>query len=181
MALTFITGNAGKFAEAKAVLGIELTQTKLDLPEVQDLDPYVVMQHKLDAAKAYKIFPCIVEDSSLTLKCLQHKLPGPFIKAFEDALGVEGIVLLTQKFGESRATGRTLVGYVDEGGDTYLFDGTIDGEIVPPRGTNDFGYGPIFKPEGSEMTFGEMEREEKYALSSRGIAMRKLKEHLGRA
>lgn len=181
MALTFITGNPGKFSEAQAVLGIELVQATLDLPELQDVDPFVVMQHKLTAAKAHGLFPCIVEDSSLVLACLENALPGPFIKWFEDTLGIDGIVTLTQKYGDARATGSTLVGYLDEQGDTQIFDGFLEGEIVPARGDQDFGYGPIFKPLGSEKTFGEMTRQEKYDISSRGIALRKLKEHLERA
>ncbi len=181
MPLTFITGNPGKFAEAQAVFGTGLLQATLDLPELQDLDPHVVMKHKLEAAKVHGVSPCIVEDSSLVLACLQDKLPGPFIKWFEDALGVDGIVLLTQQYGNTRATGRTLVGYVDAEGNSHVFEGTLEGEIVPARGSNDFGYGPIFKPEGSEKTFGEMSREEKYRISSRGIAFKKLKEHLTQA
>jgi len=181
MALTFITGNPGKFSEAEAVLGMKLVQATLDLPELQDIDPFTVMQHKLAAAKAHGLFPCIVEDSSLVLACLENKLPGPFIKWFEEALGIDGIVTLTEKYGDPRATGSTLVGYLDEEGCAHIFDGFLEGEIVPARGDQDFGYGPIFKPLGSEKTFGEMSREEKYAVSSRGIAFRKLKEHLERA
>jgi len=140
-----------------------------------------VMQHKLEAAKAHGLFPCIVEDSSLVLACLENRLPGPFIKWFEEALGIDGIVALTERYGDTRATGSTIVGYLDEAGETYIFDGALDGEIVPARGDNDFGYGPIFRPEGSALTFGEMSRQEKYDISSRGIAFRKLKEHLERA
>lgn len=181
MPLTFITGNPGKFAEAQAVFGTDLLQAKLDLPELQDLDSRIVMRHKLEAAKMHGLFPCIVEDSSLVLACLENKLPGPFIKWFENALGVDGIVLLTQQHGNTLATGRTLVGYVDSEGNSHLFEGTLEGEIVPARGTQDFGYGPIFKPNGSEKTFGEMSREEKHSISSRGIAFKKLKEHLTQA
>ena len=177
--ITFITGNAGKFSEAQATLsGIDLAQQRLDLPEIQDLDPREVMRQKLLAAKAHGITPCIVEDSSLTFECLGNKLPGPFIKWFEETLGIDGLYALAERYGNDRATSSTLIGYLDEAGGEHYFEGSIQGRIVAPRGDKDFGYGPIFLPDGTERTFGEMEREEKYRVSSRGIAFRKLKEHL---
>jgi len=180
MALIFVTGNARKLEEAEAILGVPLAQEKLDLPEIQDLDPHEVMRQKLLAAKREGVGACIVEDSSLTLECLGGRLPGPFIKWFEEALGTEGIASLAERYGDPRATSSTIVGYLDEEGDMHVFDGSIAGSIVPPRGDKDFGYGPVFLPDGAERTFGEMSREEKHAVSSRGIAFRKLRAHLGR-
>ena len=179
MAITFITGNAGKFSEARALLeGVDLIQENHDLPEIQSLDPREVMREKLRTAAALGIVPCIVEDSSLVLACLADKLPGPFIKWFEDVLGLEGLVELTCKYGDMRASVRTLVGYADAENAMRFFEGELPGMIVPPRGDKDFGYGPIFLPEGSDKTFGEQTREEKHAISSRGIAFRKLRDHL---
>jgi XTP/dITP diphosphohydrolase len=47
-----------------------------------------------------------------------------------------------------------------------------------PRGTNGFGYDPIFVPEGEERTSAELAPEEKDAASHRGRAMRALLPHL---
>ncbi|MGR6432254.1 RdgB/HAM1 family non-canonical purine NTP pyrophosphatase [Rhizobium sp. PAMB 3174] len=48
-------------------------------------------------------------------------------------------------------------------GHTEMFRGEVEGEIVwPPRGSRGFGYDPIFKPDGHERTFGEMEADEKH-------------------
>ena len=181
MQITFITGNSRKFSEAEAVLGMPLAQAAIHLPELQDLDIYAVMQHKLEAAKAHGILPCIVEDSSLTLSCLGGKLPGPFIKQFQEALDIGGIVELTERYEDPRALSTTLVGYLDTEGKAHVFEGSVAGEIVPLRGENDFGFGPAFVPEGWEKTFGEMSREEKHAASGRAIAFRKLKDHLDRS
>ena len=49
--------------------------------------------------------------------------------------------------------------------------GTI---IRAPRGTNGFGYDPIFVPEGYEVTSAELPSEEKDRLSHRGRALRLL-------
>jgi XTP/dITP diphosphohydrolase len=48
-------------------------------------------------------------------------------------------------------------------GHTELFRGEVDGTVVwPPRGSQGFGYDPVFQPEGYETTFGEMSAEEKH-------------------
>ncbi|WP_165215930.1 RdgB/HAM1 family non-canonical purine NTP pyrophosphatase [Affinirhizobium pseudoryzae] len=48
-------------------------------------------------------------------------------------------------------------------GHTEMFRGEVEGVITPaPRGTQGFGYDPIFQPEGYETTFGEMSAEEKH-------------------
>lgn len=181
MSLIFITGNPGKFSEAEAILDRSLELKDFDLPEVQDLDPIVVVRAKLENAKALKIGACIVEDSSVTLECLGNRLPGPFIKWFEDALGNKGIAELVNAYGNQRATVSTIVGYLTEENDMHFFEGCVQGTIVPARGDLDFGYGPIFQPDGSEKTFGEMTREEKQRISSRAIAFRKLGAHLNRS
>ncbi len=53
-------------------------------------------------------------------------------------------------------------------GATEFFEGKVYGHIEwPPRGTNGFGYDPIFVADGHTLTFGEMEPAEKYAISHR--------------
>lgn len=48
-------------------------------------------------------------------------------------------------------------------GHTELFRGEVEGIVVwPPRGTQGFGYDPVFQPQGYDVTFGEMSAEEKH-------------------
>src|SRR3546814_3832381 len=55
------------------------------------------------------------------------------------------------------------------------FEGRVDGLIVwPPRGTKGFGYDPIFQPIGRNQTFGEIEPDEKHAMSHRADAFSQL-------
>jgi XTP/dITP diphosphohydrolase len=62
---------------------------------------------------------------------------------------------------------------------TELFDGTCEGRILlEPRGTNGFGYDPLFVPEGFEQTFAELGEDVKNRLSHRARALAKLKEQL---
>lgn len=60
-------------------------------------------------------------------------------------------------------------------GKSYTFEGRCDGQIVESqRGTDGFGYDPIFMPDGFNQTFAEMSHEEKNAISHRGRATKKL-------
>ncbi|NBV90106.1 MAG: non-canonical purine NTP pyrophosphatase, partial [Actinobacteria bacterium] len=55
--------------------------------------------------------------------------------------------------------------------------GVAEGDILSaPRGTNGFGYDPIFKPTGFSQTTAELSAEQKDAISHRGQALRQLAE-----
>ena len=56
-------------------------------------------------------------------------------------------------------------------GAVQFFEGTVPGHLVwPPRGTQGFGYDPIFLPDGYDVTFGEMDPDRKHAISHRAQA-----------
>lgn len=176
----FITGNKDKFVEVEGMLGMPLVQLSIDLPEIQSLDAKEVVKHKLLVAKGQVKGTYIVEDTSLCLGCMENKLPGPFIKWFEKTMGIEGIALLADRLGNTYAEARTVIGCVESNGGMHFFEGALRGNIVLPRGANDFGWGPIFVPEGHTKTFGEMTREEKHAISMRSVAVKKMREFFDR-
>jgi XTP/dITP diphosphohydrolase len=61
-------------------------------------------------------------------------------------------------------------------GPVVVAEGRIEGELrFPPRGALGFGYDPIFAPQGSELTFGEMAPEAKDAISHRARAFAQIK------
>ena len=61
----------------------------------------------------------------------------------------------------------------------FFFTGKVFGKISDKiRGINGFGYDPIFIPNGYEITFAEMNINEKNKISHRGIAISKLKKYL---
>ncbi|MGB7958209.1 MAG: non-canonical purine NTP pyrophosphatase [Minisyncoccia bacterium] len=175
MSLIFVTGNKDKFEEVRSILGIPLERSDIELPEIQSLDAKEVLRGKLNAAEKHARGEYIVEDTSLYLECLKGALPGPFIKWFEKGIGNEGIAKMAECMGDDRAEARALIGYLSASGEMRFFEGAVRGKIVAPRGNKDFGWGPIFQPEGYQKTFGEMDRAEKHAISMRGIAARKLK------
>jgi XTP/dITP diphosphohydrolase len=62
-------------------------------------------------------------------------------------------------------------------GTSECWRGEIEGTMIwPPRGTNGFGYDPMFLPEGETKTFGELTREEKHGRSHRARAFAKFAE-----
>ncbi len=63
--------------------------------------------------------------------------------------------------------------------DDHVVHGICEGYIASePRGTEGFGYDPVFVPLGYDKTFAEMDREEKNQLSHRGKALQTIKEIL---
>lgn len=177
--LYFITGNKHKFAEAKAVLP-ELEQLDIDLPEIQEINPKIVLKAKLEEARKLHQGNFVVEDTSLYLECI-NGLPGPLFKWFFKAIGREGVVNLTKKMGDNRVEAKTEVAYyLTQGGISY-FEGVVKGYVVDPRGESGFGWDPIFMPEGFDKTYAQVNDEEKAKIGMdkpRKLAFEKLKEYL---
>lgn len=64
-------------------------------------------------------------------------------------------------------------------GESHVFEGRIDGTLVfPPRGERGFGYDPIFIPEGYNITFAEIDPQEKNRISHRARAFAKFLDFL---
>ncbi len=177
MDLYFITGNSGKFEEIKAILP-QVKQLDIDLPEIQGLDSHEVIKEKLLAAQKHSDYEFIVEDTSFTLEGM-NGLPGPLSKWFLKSIGNEGIVKLSKIFG-TKAHAKSVIGYSNEKKEIMFFEGIIEGEIVEIKGevSRGFGWDPIFKPNGYDKSFGEMERSKKNKFSMRRVATEKLKDYL---
>lgn len=170
----FITSNINKFLEAKAIIP-ELEQLSLDLPEVQELDPKLIIEEKLKEAFKSHSGEFIVEDTSLYLDCL-NGFPGPLIKWMLKSISAEGIFNLVNLHKNNGASAKTIVGYSD-GKNIFFFEGEIKGKIVAPKGNSGFGWDTIFMPSGFK-TFAEMSKEEKNKISMRKQAFNQLKEFL---
>ena len=79
-----------------------------------------------------------------------------------------------------KAAFRTVIA-LNLNGNSYTFEGRCDGQILEKqRGSDGFGYDPIFQPDGFDQTFAEMSHEAKNAISHRGRATQKLIEFLKR-
>ena len=83
-----------------------------------------------------------------------------------------------------KARFRTVFALIRKNHDTaekeeHLFEGIVEGEIMRERsGVGGFGYDPIFRPDGYDLTFADMGEEAKNQISHRGRATQKLCEYL---
>jgi inosine triphosphate pyrophosphatase len=144
----FVTGNQHKADYLARLLDVPLEHHKLSLDELQDVDPKVIVEHKVRQAYASLNKPVLVEDVSLGFTALAG-LPGPFIKFFLEANnGLETLCRMLDGFDDRSAYATVTYGYFD-GQDLLFFSGGMDGNIATqPRGTDGYGWDAIFEPEG---------------------------------
>ena len=125
--------------------------------------------------------PAIADDSGLGVDAL-NGMPGIFSARWSGAHGndLANLNLLLGQLTDvpdarRGAAFHCAAAVVLPDGTERVVEGTVDGTLIrEPRGTNGFGYDPIFMPVGETRTTGEMSAEEKDAISHRGRAMRAL-------
>jgi inosine triphosphate pyrophosphatase len=179
--ITFITGNKNKLEEVKKILGYtlpyKLEAFNLDLPELQGESETIVAE-KCRLASLKVNGPVLVEDTSLCFNALGG-MPGPYVKWFQDKIGVQGLNNLLMAYEDKSAYAQCIFAFKNGKGDPiHLFTGKINGTIVSARGPNKFGWDPIFMPSGYTETFAEMESELKNTISHRYKALQLLKKFL---
>lgn len=172
----FITGNKGKLAEAKEFIP-ELEGLDIDLPEIQEIDPRKVIEAKLLEASKHHSGEFVVEDTSLYFDAIPG-LPGPLIKWFLKTINNQGMASLVDKYDVKTGRAVNMLGYMNSAGEITYFEGSINGEIVQPRGDYGFGWDVIFQPDGYSKTFAEMTQDEKNAISMRKLAFKGLNNHI---
>jgi XTP/dITP diphosphohydrolase len=129
------------------------------------------------------LIPTIADDTGLEVDALGGA-PGVFSARYsgENATYESNVTkLLAEMQGKTnrRAKFSTVIAFIDENNEQHFFRGEVEGEIsLAPRGTNGFGYDPLFVPESGEKTFAEMTSEEKNAISHRSRALRKFAQSL---
>jgi non-canonical purine NTP pyrophosphatase (RdgB/HAM1 family) len=178
--LVFVTSNDGKRREAEAVLGFALDHRGLELVEPQSLDVHEVVRSKAAAAFEAISAPVLVEDTALELLGLGG-FPGPLIRWLLASVGPEGITRMAHAFGDPRAVVRCVACAAD-GPEMVYGEGVVLGAIAPdPRGAGGFGWDSVFIPDdGDGRTYGEMDDDEKNAISHRKKAFVALRDALGR-
>ncbi|MHC8504399.1 RdgB/HAM1 family non-canonical purine NTP pyrophosphatase [Pseudonocardia artemisiae] len=139
-----------------------------------------------DAAAATGL-PAVADDSGLAVDAL-NGMPGVLSARWSGRHGDDrgNLELLLGQIGdvpdERRGAAFVCAAALvvpEPAGDETVVHGEWRGRLVrAPRGTNGFGYDPIFVPEGEERTSAELSPAEKDAASHRGRAMRALLPHL---
>ncbi|RFU73454.1 ham1 family [Trichoderma arundinaceum] len=165
----FITGNANKLKEVKAILEprISIQSQSLDLEEIQGTIEEVA-ESKCRRAADLVNGPVLVEDTALCFNALQG-LPGPYIKWFLDKLGHQGLNNLLAAYEDKSAEAVCTFAYsAGPGRDPIIFQG----RDVSDANELTLGWDPVFEFEGK--TYAEMESAEKNKISHRGRALAKL-------
>lgn len=206
MKLCFATNNIHKLNEIKALIGFEFEILSLadigcneSLPEDQETLQGNSLQKAEYIWKNYQV-SCFSDDTGLEVDALNGE-PGVYAARyagehcdFDDNInlllknlsGIKDrkarfISVITLILDEKVEQPRLSRSHRGQNRDfTYdQFEGIIVGEILTEKkGQKGFGYDPVFKPEGYDVSFAEIEPEEKNKISHRGIAIRKLVDFL---
>ena len=175
--LIFVSSNPNKGIEAERILKLPLLRVAINLPEIQASSIEEITRYKLEVAKTKGYDRLVVEDVSLGFNELGN-FPGPYVKWLLESAGGKGLGAIAYALRDRSAVARCCVGYWD-GQEVHIFMGEVAGEIlVHPRGEQHFGWDAWFLPEGTAKTFAELSAEEKDAISHRGRAFGKLRDHL---
>ena len=165
--MTFVSTNKNKFLEAEAILaplGISVEFVKATLAELQSDSLEEIAKEKAKDAFAHVGRPVIVEDDGLFIDSLKG-FPGQYSSFVFKTIGNGGILKLLDKSNERSARFRSLIAYHDDSV-VSIFEGLVSGRIADTLSDGGWGYDPIFIPEGSALTFGQL-KEEKNRFSHR--------------
>ena len=189
--LVFATNNAHKLEEIRSILdgkGRVLSLSDIgchdDIPETA---PTLEGNALIKARWVYERYgrDCFADDTGLEVTALGG---GPGVHtaryAFPDRHDPEANTqkLLSELAGKDdrSARFRTVIALI-EGGAERLFEGVVEGVITEEkRGTEGFGYDPVFSPEDTGKTFAELGAEVKNSISHRARAVAKLCDYLSR-
>jgi XTP/dITP diphosphohydrolase len=182
--LVIATHNKGKLVEMRELLGVHgveaVSATELNLPEPEETGTTFAANARIKAEAAAQAsgLPAFADDSGLVVDALDGA-PGIYsarwageAKDFKHAMErVEAGLRERDAFNPAQRTAHFIsvlcVAWPD--GHVEEFDGVVNGTLVwPPRGEKGFGYDPMFLPEGFDLTFGEMTREQKHGLPPKG-------------
>ena len=128
---------------------------------------------------------CFADDTGLEIDALEGK-PGVFSARYagpghDHQKNMDKVLFEMAGQANRKAQFRTVIALILEGQE-YLFEGIVKGEILTERhGDKGFGYDPIFKPDGFDLSFAEMDLDDKNEISHRGRATRKLAEFLNKS
>jgi|UniRef100_A0A7S4LLT3 XTP/dITP diphosphohydrolase len=134
------TSNENKFKEFQrmfAKCGANLEATKVDLDEI-DAAPELVVAHKATAVGE----GVIVEDTQLD------------VEGADVGVNVRWLMDKLDQYEGRGATWTVLMG-IRKGSNVEIFRGVVKGKIVKPRVDSNFGFDPIFQPEGRDKTLAE--------------------------
>ena len=184
--IIFATKNGGKFREVEKLF--DITDIELislsdfdNIPDIDENGNTFIENATIKAMEIYKIFkrPVIADDSGLSVEAL-NGAPGVVSARYagEDASDKENNFKLLkelEKFEEPYKAKFVCASVYYNGKELISACGEMHGKIIKEaRGSNGFGYDPLFVPDGYILTNGELELSEKNKISHRAKAFNEL-------
>ncbi len=200
MKIVFATNNAHKLQEVRHILGDRFEVLSLndigchvDIPETGTTLEENALQ-KAEYVWQHYHLDVFADDTGLEVEALGGA-PGVYSARYASLVDESvsphdseaNMARLLKELGNNnnrKARFRTVFALIRKKADTahaeqHLFEGIVEGVITRNRsGVGGFGYDPIFRPEGYDLTFADMGEEEKNKISHRGRATQKLCEYL---
>ena len=184
MKLIFASHNEHKTTEIRQLLPPDIQLLSLnDLnyhDEIEESAATLEGNALLKATHVFSLFklPCFADDSGLEVEALDNR-PGVYSARYagEPKNDDRNIVKLLDDLKESTnrsARFRTVITLILPT-TSLSFEGIIEGEIThEKKGSNGFGYDPVFQPIESSITFAQMSMEQKNTISHRALALEKM-------
>ena len=188
MKLVFASNNKNKIQEIQAlvpatikILSLKDIGCKEDIPETADtIEGNAILKANYVTEKYG--YDCFADATGLEVEVL-NGAPGVYSARYAGEHknaddNMDKLLSELQEKSNRKANFKTVIA-LNLNGKQKLFTGIINGKIIKERkGTNGFGYDPIFVADGYDKTFSELTMEEKSTISHRGIAVKELIEHL---
>lgn len=178
--LIFASANENKAMEIKGMLPATWSLLSLnDLGYTQAIEETEDTFQGNALIKAKTIFeqfklPCFADDSGLEVDAL-NGLPGVHSARYagpnrNDIQNTNKLLEALLNQSNRKAQFKTVIAFYD-GLDAHFFEGKVEGHIgFEPKGSQGFGYDPIFIPDGWSLTFAEVDKSKKSECSHRARA-----------
>lgn len=184
MQLVFASNNKNKIKEIQqlvpsniTILSLEDIGCDVDIPETADtIEGNAIL--KANYITENYGYACFADDSGLEVDAL-NGAPGVYSARYagedkDDNKNIDKLLFELSEKTNRKANFKTVIA-LNLNGEQHLFTGIINGKIINERrGTNGFGYDPIFIADDYKISFAEMSMEEKSTISHRGKAVKQL-------
>lgn len=189
--LVFATNNAHKLSEIRAIFGDTLHILSLadinchdDIPETADtLEGNALIKARW--VKERYGYDCFADDTGLEVEALDgapgvHTARYAYPDRHVPEANTQKLLASLKNATNRKAQFRTAIALILNG-EEHVFEGVVRGEIATEkRGTEGFGYDPVFIPEDTGRTFAELGTDVKNQISHRARAVAKLVEYLSK-
>ena len=193
MKILIATTNEGKIAEFRSLLFDERLEfigldAFSDIPDIEETGNTLAENAKLKAVaySSYFGLHTLADDSGLEVEALNGR-PGVFSARYGgvniDYAAKIRLLLDEINAAEKRSRTASFVSHIvfasPDGDVLFEAEGVCEGSIAfEPKGSNGFGYDPVFIPDGFDQTFGELSDDVKQKVSHRAHAIAKIMRYL---